>query len=109
MSRGWRAGFVAALFSIFALYPAPLVPQFRLCGFYWLSGWPCPLCGLTRAMCQLCHGQVRSALELNAMSPLVVILLLAQVWRPALPGWVWIGFGSAAIVYDVWRIVLSSY
>jgi hypothetical protein len=106
MSRGWRAGLVAALFTFFALYRAPLVPQFRLCGFYWLTGLPCPLCGLTRAMCQLFHGQMRSALELNALSPLVVVLLLALVWRAALPGWVWIGFGSVALVYDVWRILL---
>jgi Protein of unknown function (DUF2752) len=108
MTRAWRAGLVAALFAFFALYRAPLVPQFRLCGWYWLTGWPCPLCGLTRAMCQLFHAQLRSALELNALSPLVVVLLLALVWRPALPGWVWIGFGGAAFVYDIWRILLPS-
>jgi hypothetical protein len=108
MTRGWRAVAVAALFTVFALYRAPLVPQFRLCGFYWLTGWPCPLCGLTRAMCQLFHGELGSALQLNALSPLVVILLLAIVWRPALPGWVWIAFGGAAIVYDIVRILLSS-
>ncbi len=104
--RAWRAGFLAALFTFFALYQAPLVPEFRLCGFYWLTGWPCPLCGLTRAMSQLFHGHMRSAIELNALSPLVIVLLVALVWRAALPGWVWKWFGGAALVYDVWRILV---
>jgi Protein of unknown function (DUF2752) len=108
MSRPWRAALVGALFAFFALYRTPLVPQFRLCGMYWLTGWPCPLCGLTRAMSQLFHGELRSALELNALSPLVAIVLLALVWRPTLPAWLWTSLAGVALVYDAWRILLPS-
>ncbi len=106
MSRGLRALVVAAVLGLFAVYRVPLVPAWRLCGWYWLTGWPCPLCGLTRAMSQLMHGQVRSALELNALSPLVVVVLLVFVWRAALPGWVWKVFAVLAVVYDAGRIAL---
>jgi len=36
------------------------------------------------------------------------VLMLAFVWRPALPGWVWMGFGGAAVVYDLWRVLVAS-
>ena len=106
MSRAWRTGFVAALFTFFAVYSVPLIPKIRLCGWYWLTGWPCPLCGMTRALSQLFHGEFRSALELNALSPLVVIVLLAWVWRPTLPGWLWQGLAGMLLLYDAWRIVI---
>ena len=106
MSRAWRTGLVGALFTFFAVYSVPLTPKIRLCGWYWLTGWPCPLCGMTRAMSQLFHGEFRSALELNALSPLVVIVLLALVWRPTLPRWMWKGLAGILVVYDAWRIVM---
>ena len=106
MTRTWRTGFVGALFTFFAVYCVPLAPKIRLCGWYWLTGWPCPLCGMTRAMGQLFHGEFRSALELNALSPLVVIVLLALVWRPTLPAWLWKGLAGVLLVYGVWRIVI---
>jgi hypothetical protein len=61
---------------------------------------------MTRSLSQLFHGQWRSALELNALSPLVVVLLLALVWRPALPGWVWQALLGVGLTYDAWRIVV---
>ena len=49
-----------------------------LCGFHWLTGYPCPLCGLTRAMAHLLKGHWRAAIEYHALSPLVLVLMLAM-------------------------------
>ena len=57
-------------------------------------------------MGQLFHGEFRSALELNALSPLVVIVLLVLVWRPTLPPWLWKGLAGMMLVYGAWRIVV---
>ena len=51
-----------------------------LCGFHWLTGYPCPLCGLTRATFQLAKGQWQSAIEYHALSPLVPVILFG-LWR----------------------------
>ena len=54
--------------------------RFSLCGFRWLTGYPCPLCGLTRAMFHLVKGHWQTAIEYHALSPLVLVLLLIWNW-----------------------------
>ena len=61
-----------------------------------LPGWPCPLrmatgipcpgCGMSRAVGELCRGHMRAAMELHALAPLVpatVSLLLVGAMLPA--------------------------
>jgi hypothetical protein len=48
-----------------------------LCGFRWLTGHPCPLCGLTRALTALAMGRPMEALALHPLSPLAAALLVA--------------------------------
>ena len=38
------------LFTALWYFTVPAEPRYRLCGFHWLTGRECPLCGLTRAM-----------------------------------------------------------
>lgn len=46
------------------------------CVFHALSGLPCPLCGGTRAACAILHGDLASALRLNATAlPALATLL----------------------------------
>lgn len=44
---------------------------FAFCLFRRATSLPCPSCGMTRAFCALSHGDVVTAVERNAASPLV--------------------------------------
>lgn len=52
---------------------------FPVCPLYKLTGFACPGCGLTRAFHALFHGDVITALDFNALVPLVGLLLLFAV------------------------------
>lgn len=43
------------------------------CPFRWLTGWPCPGCGMTRAFGALVQGQWERALSLHPLSPIVAL------------------------------------
>lgn len=72
-----------AVFAILWAYTPGDSPS--LCGFHWLTGRPCPLCGLTRAMFQLAKGHWQKAIEYHALSPLVPVILVAMWRRVAIP------------------------
>jgi len=95
------------LLAFLGYYTPPAEPAFRLCGFHWLTGRPCPLCGLTRAMFALAKGHWGEALGFNALSPLAFAMLAALVWYDGpKTGRVWT-FGIAAFAsYGVCRIFL---
>jgi len=68
--------------------------EWLFCPFRRLTGLPCPLCGMTRALCAIGHGRFGSAVELHAVSPLVFAMFaggflasLAQLggWLPSRP------------------------
>ena len=104
MSGVWyRAGLVTLLFAGLALYDAPVEPKFHLCGFLWLTGLPCPLCGMTRALCFLFKGQFSQAIQLHALSPVAVLTLAALGVRRELPQWSWLALSSIFLVYGVGR------
>jgi hypothetical protein len=82
------AGVLAALLAAGAaanpLRPLPI----DLCGFKWLTGLPCPTCGLTRAMCRAIQGDIAGSLAAHpagviAAAALVVWLawLLLEAWQ----------------------------
>ena len=64
---------LAALVYFCAVEPADRV----LCPLRWLTGLPCMLCGMTRALSALGHGHFRRAVELHAISPLIFTLFVA--------------------------------
>jgi hypothetical protein len=89
------------------------------CPIHRLTGRWCPGCGMTRALHDLLHGDVRAALGANLFLPVVLLLTgylwLSWVW-PALtgrrldglhriPGAVWSGLVVLAVVYGVLRNV----
>ena len=66
------------------------------CAFRWLTGLPCPFCGMTTAFALMARGEVLAALSAHVLGP----LLYAATWllaanavvalmrgTPALPGW----------------------
>lgn len=74
------------------LVPFEFVPP---CPLRTLTGIPCPLCGMTRGVTALVHGELGRALTLNPGSYLAVglaVLLLLQ-WR------------ARRVVVPVWAIV----
>lgn len=53
------------------------IPHF--CLFDKVTGIECPVCGTTRAFCELSSGNVSNAYSLNATSLLVAIFFLSQI------------------------------
>jgi hypothetical protein len=50
-----------------------------VCGFHYLTGHRCPLCGLTRGLFLLAKGDWMNAVHLNALSPVVFVLLFSSM------------------------------
>ena len=78
-----RAAAAMALFAALWCFSVPADPAVRLCGFHWLTGRPCPLCGLTRA-------------------------LFALFWNGRTREWLWRGGVAAFAVYGLWRVFLPA-
>jgi len=83
VQRDWiQLGCATALLLFFAT--ATPDPNFIVCPFRSLTGWLCPLCGMTRALCALMQGRLAEALVLHALSPLVLLALLIFGGKAAL-------------------------
>jgi hypothetical protein len=100
-SMWWRWGVLAAVLACLWSYTPPELP---LCGFRWLTGRPCPLCGLTHAMFALAKGHVVEALQWHALSPLAVVMLAGLLWNPARLARLWMPCAAVFGAYGVWRI-----
>jgi hypothetical protein len=49
------------------------------CAFQWLTGLPCPACGLTTSFAHLARGEIRAALHANAFGVLLFACVIASV------------------------------
>jgi hypothetical protein len=101
-----RAGAALALLLVLWSFTPPAEPKLRLCGFYWLTGLPCPLCGMTRAMFALAKGHLREALGFHLLSPLGFAMVFSlfwehpwrsRLWRVGLP--VYAAYGLLRILF----------
>jgi len=119
----WRVGICGSILLLLMLLPIPLQPQVTLCGFLWLTGRPCPFCGITRALAFLLKGDLALALNLHPLSPLALTALLIVflggplrvVWEQA--GWrtlpkgslrfFWAGSLLIFLAYGSWRICMG--
>ena len=105
----------AATIVFFRFVTLPEQPAFELCGFHWITGRPCPLCGMTRALGHLAKGDWNRAIELHALSPVVFAFLVSIlavfavrsiVGRPrdfAIPGTAWTAAAAVFGMYGVSR------
>jgi small basic protein len=57
-----------------------------VCPFKAVFGIPCPGCGLTAAMDQLLHGDVRAALQTHFFAPVFLVAFLVIFAATLLPG-----------------------
>ena len=88
--RQWRSAL--ALGWPLALLGAPMVlslGDLPLCGFQYVTGLPCPLCGGTRACAALAEGNFIAAWQLNP--GLMVLLALAAAHSVQLGFEAWTG------------------
>jgi hypothetical protein len=108
MNSGTTYTRVAAAISVFAVLwyiTPPVEPSLRLCGFHWLTGRDCPLCGLTRAMFALAKGQWSEAIHFNALSPLSFAMLFALILNAPGTARLWTLGMVAFAVYGICRLV----
>jgi hypothetical protein len=85
----------------------PAAPVFRACPFYWLTGAPCPLCGLTRGLCALAKGHWVQAIQFNALSPLGFVLLFSLFWNTEWRPRLWSCALAAFVIYGAGRIAFA--
>jgi hypothetical protein len=99
------AGLVAAILAMRWITP----PFVATCPFLLLSGLPCPLCGMTRALFLLTKAEWVEAVKLNAMSPLVGAAIVGLVLLgKARMQWVWGTLAAALGAYGVARIAVGA-
>jgi hypothetical protein len=79
-------------------------PDASVCGFHWLTGRPCPLCGLTHALCALAKGQIGLALYYHPLAPLGAVMLLSLFRAHPGRARLWTAGLAAFAVYGVWRM-----
>jgi len=102
-----RAAAALSVFAVLWYFTPPAEPGIRLCGFHWLTGRDCPLCGLTRAVFALAKGHWSQAIHFNALSPLGFTMLFALILNVPWLARLWtFGIGAFA-VYGICRVVLS--
>jgi hypothetical protein len=107
ISRGlvYRLAATAAVLAILWSFTPAAEPRIRLCGFYWLTGRPCPLCGLTRGVFALAKGHWAEALHFHPLSPLGLAMLLSLFWEAPLRPRLW-NVGIAAFAcYGIVRLI----
>jgi len=75
----WQVVLAGLMLIFLRLSPVPMHPKFVVCGFHWLTGRPCPLCGMTRALSVLVKGDWLSAIHANALSPLMLAIFCGAI------------------------------
>ena len=103
-----RAVGAAALFAALCSITVPSAPAILLCGFHWLTGRPCPLCGLTRALFALAKGHWREAIHFNALSPLAFVMIFGLFWEGRLREWLWRAGPAAFAAYGLCRAFMGA-
>jgi hypothetical protein len=107
MRPSWIARALAAsALLFFLLYSPEAEPRFTVCGFLWLTGRPCPLCGMTRALCALAKGQWQAALGFHCLSPVAMAAILTVLARGNIViGRAWQACGAAFGIAGAARIL----
>lgn len=95
---------IGSAVAVMAWATVPANPAFQVCGFHWLTGRPCPLCGLTHALFALAKGHAAAALHFNALSPLALAMLVSLFWSGPVRSHLWTAGMAAFAAYGVVRV-----
>src|SRR5271170_7104876 len=104
-----RLAGAALLLAFLYFVSVPAEPRYRLCAFHWLTGRPCPLCGLTRGIFALAKGRFSQAEHFNALSPLGFAMIFSLFWsgQCAFPQRaLWTSGIAAFALYGVLRVAV---
>jgi Protein of unknown function (DUF2752) len=104
-STVWRMAAGVTVLAVLWSFTPPAEPHVRLCGFYWLTGHPCPLCGMTRALFALAKGHWSEALRFHALSPLGLLMLASLFWQFPWRARLWTAGAAAFACYGVVRLI----
>lgn len=104
--KPWRADWdsfqVLGLIGSIALIAAAVFPfdsfKIPLCSFRWVTGVPCPTCGMTTCFRLMMHGH---ALAAARVSPLGLLVFLVTVLAVLDLAW------TRLLRYPAWRLELS--
>jgi hypothetical protein len=104
-SREARAGAAAMLGLALAWPRLPVHPPIA-CPLRTITGVPCPLCGMTRAVVALVHGHVVESLRFNPAGIAVAFLALALIAglrpeRVRVPPWVLIMLAALLWAWNI--------
>ena len=72
---------LAAVIAIGSLGHVGAFEKIPLCAFRFVTGLPCPGCGLTRAFISLFHGEFSRAIAFNALAPVLLVMMLLYFYR----------------------------
>jgi len=87
LARLRTAGVLTALLGLGATVN-PLRPlPFDTCVLKSITGWPCPTCGLTRAVCSALHGDFAGSLAFHPAGLIVLALLVGWLVWSLLEAW----------------------
>jgi hypothetical protein len=82
MTFWWGRRYCLTVLALFALGLVLFTPpDLPLCAFRWITGRPCPFCGLTHAVFALAKGRLAEALRWNPLSPLAVLMIAGTFWN----------------------------
>ena len=73
------------LLILLAAFPPSSLPGLSLCGFKFLTGLPCPLCGMTHGLVYWMHGQWMEALHWHLLTPIPFLFLFLIPFKARLP------------------------
>jgi hypothetical protein len=109
----YRVGAALLLAAAADIALDPVHTHVPLCPFKAITGWQCPLCGGLRAVYEVAHLRIGTALRDNvlvvAALPVIVTLWLAWVRRGAAlrgPRWVWPALVLLGVLFTVVRNLL---
>lgn len=67
---------LVSLPALWAVQPFLVRDWFTTCAFRAVTGYRCPLCGMTRALASAAHGQFRAAFDYHPLWPIVAVLIV---------------------------------
>lgn len=108
MRAGPRILAAVGLLAALRWITLPAAPRWRLCGFHWLTGRPCPLCGVTRGLFELAKGHWRAALHFNPLTPLAFAMVFALLWTGLARARLWTAGLAAFAAYGLYRVFLPA-
>ena len=73
----------------------------------WLTGLPCPLCGLTRGLFALAKGHWAAAVRFHPLSPLALAMILSLFGGRTLRARLWLAGSAAFGIFGMVRLALS--